>query len=43
MFPAPIPATPRIPPPLLLVVNGFLVLAALAALMSIRFGRTGGD
>ena len=34
---------PRIPPALLVVVNGFLVLVALSALISIWFGRTGGD
>jgi putative membrane protein len=32
-----------IPPALLVVVNGFLVLVALSALVSIWFGRTGGD
>lgn len=32
-----------IPPALLLVVNGFPVLVALSALVSIWFGRTGGD
>jgi putative membrane protein len=41
--PPPHPDTPRIPPALLLAVNGFLVLVALAALMTIWFGRTGGD
>jgi putative membrane protein len=41
--PPPQPDTPRIPPALLLVVNGFLVLVALSALVSIWFGRTGGD
>jgi hypothetical protein len=33
----------RIPPALLVVVNGFLVLVALSALVSIWFGRSGGD
>ena len=41
--PPPVPDVPRIPPHLLLAVNGFLVLVALAALLSIWFGRTGGD
>ena len=39
----PHPDTPRIPPALLIAVNGFLVLVALSALVSIWFGRTGGD
>jgi hypothetical protein len=33
----------RIPPALLVVVNGFLVLVALSVLVSIWFGRTVGD
>jgi hypothetical protein len=33
----------RIPPALLVVVDGFLVLVALSARVSIWFGRTGGD
>jgi putative membrane protein len=33
----------RIHPALLVTVNGFLMLVALAALVSIWFGRTGGD
>ena len=41
--PPPEPDTPKIPPWLLVVVNGFLVLVALSALISIWFGRTGGD
>jgi putative membrane protein len=41
--PPPHPDTPRIPPFLLILVNGFLVLVALSALVSIWFGRTGGD
>jgi putative membrane protein len=41
--PPPIPDVRRIPPYLLLGMNGFLVLVALAALLSIWFGRTGGD
>ena len=36
-------AEPLIPPALLVAVNGFLVLVALSALVSIWFGRTGGD
>ena len=35
--------TKRLPEPLLVGVNGFLVLVALAALIGIWFGRTGGD
>ncbi|WP_147707160.1 YidH family protein [Microvirga massiliensis] len=41
--PPPKPDTRRIPPPLLIIANGFLTLVALAALVSIWFGRTGGD
>ena len=41
--PPPHPDTPRIPPVLLVAVNGFLVLVALSALVSIWFGRTGGN
>ena len=41
--PPPKPDTARIPPALLVAVNGFLALVALAALVSIWFGRTGGD
>ena len=33
----------RIPSPILLAVNGFLALVALAALVGIWFGPTGGD
>lgn len=40
--PPPKPDTPRLNPWLLIVVNGFLVLVALAALMGVWFGRTGG-
>jgi putative membrane protein len=40
--PPPIPDVRRIPPILLVLMNGFLVLVALAALLSIWFGRTGG-
>jgi putative membrane protein len=39
--PPPQPDTARIPPALLVAVNGFLVLVALAALMGIWFGRGG--
>jgi putative membrane protein len=42
-LPPPKPDTRRIPPALLVAVNGFLVLVAFAALISIWFGRTGGD
>jgi putative membrane protein len=40
--PPPVPDTRRIPPWLLVAVNGFLVLVAVSALISIWFGRTGG-
>jgi putative membrane protein len=36
----PSPDTRRLPPAILLVVNGFLVLVAFAALIGIWFGRT---
>jgi putative membrane protein len=39
----PEPDVQRIPPFLFVVFNGFLALVALAALISIWFGRTGGD
>ena len=39
----PQPDVKRIPPILLVIFNGFLALVALAALLSIWFGRTGGD
>lgn len=41
--PPPQPDTGRIPAALLILLNGFLTLVALAALFSIWFGRTGGD
>jgi putative membrane protein len=41
--PPPVPDVRRIPPPLLVLVNGFLMLVALAALATIWFGRTGGN
>jgi putative membrane protein len=41
--PPPVPDVRRIPPYLLVAMNGFLALVALAALLSIWFGRTGGD
>jgi putative membrane protein len=41
--PPPKPDIRRIPPGVLIVVNGFLALVALAALLGIWFGRTGGD
>jgi putative membrane protein len=40
---SPEPDVPRIPPFLFVIFNGFLVLVALAALISIWFGRTGGE
>src|SRR5918997_1157460 len=39
----PEPDVRRIPPFLFVIFNGFLALVALAALISIGFGRTGGD
>ena len=39
----PDPDTRRIEPWLLVAVNGFLALVALAALVGIWFGRTGGE
>ncbi|HEX9321044.1 MAG TPA: DUF202 domain-containing protein [Xanthobacteraceae bacterium] len=41
--PPPDPDTPHIEPWLLLLVNGFLALVAIAALIGIWFGRTGGE
>lgn len=41
--PPPVAHARQIHPALLVIVNGFLILVALAALMSIWFGRTGGD
>jgi putative membrane protein len=41
--PPPIPDVRRLPPALLVAMNGFLVLVALTALLSIWFGKTGGD
>ncbi|MEF2071550.1 YidH family protein [Consotaella aegiceratis] len=41
--PPPSPDTQRIPPFLLLAVNGFLIVVALAALIGVWFGQTGGD
>lgn len=41
--PPPVPDVRRIPPYLLVAMNGFLVLVALTALLSIWLGRTGGD
>jgi putative membrane protein len=37
--PPPVPDVKRLPPALLMVVNGFLVLVALAALLGIWFGH----
>ena len=39
--PPPNPDVRRIPPALLLLVNGFLMLVALAALMTVWFGQAG--
>src|SRR5947208_13161358 len=39
--PPPRPDVPRIPPWVLIALNGFLALVALAALIGIWFGRTG--
>jgi putative membrane protein len=41
--PPPVPDTPRIPPVILVGVNGFLALVSIAALFGIWFGRTGGQ
>jgi putative membrane protein len=41
--PPPIPDVKRLPPFLLVAMNGFLILVAITALISIWFGRTGGD
>jgi len=40
--PPPDPDVKRLPSSILVVVNGFLMLVALAAILSIWFGRTGG-
>jgi putative membrane protein len=40
--PPPKPDVPRLPPHVLVVLNLFLALVALAALLGIWFGRTGG-
>jgi putative membrane protein len=40
--PPPKPDTPRLPAMILVAVNGFLALVAVAALFGIWFGRTGG-
>jgi putative membrane protein len=40
--PPPQPDVRRIPPVMLVIVNGFLALVDLAALVGIWFGRTGG-
>jgi putative membrane protein len=40
--PPPRPDISRLPPALLLLVNGFLILVSLAALAGVWFGRTGG-
>jgi putative membrane protein len=40
--PPPEPDIHRIPRAVLIVINGFLVLVALAAMVGIWFGKTGG-
>jgi inner membrane protein YidH len=40
--PPPVPDAPRIPPFILIGVNGFLALISVTALFGIWFGRTGG-
>lgn len=40
--PPPRPDTRRLPPALLIVLNGFLAIVSLAALLGIWFGRSGG-
>jgi putative membrane protein len=41
--PPPRPDIRRLPPAVLMTVNGFLALVAVAALLGIWFGKTGGD
>jgi putative membrane protein len=41
--PPPRPDVRRLPRALLFALNGFLVLVALAALLGVWFGRTGGS
>lgn len=41
--PPPRPDVPRLPPAILVVVNGFLALVALAALLGVWFGRSTGS
>jgi putative membrane protein len=41
--PPPKPDVPRLPPAILVVLNLFLALVALAALLGVWFGRTGGE
>jgi putative membrane protein len=41
--PPPRPDIRRLPPAMLMTVNGFLALVAVAALLGIWFGKTGGD
>jgi len=41
--PPPRPDVRRLPRALLLALNGFLALVALAALLGVWFGRTGGN
>jgi|SRR4051812_35307889 putative membrane protein len=41
--PPPQPHLRRLPPAILIVVNGSLAIVSLAALVSIWFGKTGGD
>ncbi|HEY0525960.1 MAG TPA: hypothetical protein VGD08_21390 [Stellaceae bacterium] len=40
--PPPKPDAPRLPPALLLVVNGFLILVSLSTLVGLWLGRTAG-
>jgi putative membrane protein len=40
--PPPQPTVRRIPPPLLIVINGTLAIVSLAALLGVWLGRTGG-
>jgi putative membrane protein len=40
--PPPDPDVRRLPPALLIIVNGFLALVAVAALLGVWFGQTGG-
>jgi putative membrane protein len=40
--PPPKPDVPRLPPSVLIIVNGFLILVCLGAVFGVLFGKTGG-